>query len=304
MLEKFLVYGSNGAQGGAMVRALLAQDKRVRVLARDTAQSAFRRDRRVEVVAGDLDDPKSLRDASEGVSGIYLMMPLSFDHPRVSSWGRNAIDAASQSSASLLVFNASGLVPDAPVGIPALDQKLELLRYLRDARIPNITLSGTLYMGNLGAPWSASSIVHQGVLAYPLPEALRVSWLSWEEAAAYAVAAFTRPDLGARKAVLQLGGAEALTGGQLARSLSRALDKPIRYFQLPLPQLEASLSQMFGARAGAELAEYYGWLSQPRERSLLDVDITTARTELPVPQRRFDEWSRDFPWTMLAGGNR
>jgi len=302
MLEKYLVYGANGAQGGAMVRALLARDKRVRVLARDPSRCAFVGDRRVEIMAGDLDDAASLRRASSGVSGVYLMMPLCFDHARVNRWAQSAIDAASDSSASLLVFNASGLVPDTAVGLPALDQKREIEGYLRNARIPSISLRGTLYMGNLGAPWSAPAIVHRGVLAYPLPEAQRVSWLSWEEAAAYALAAFGRPDLAARRAVLQLGGAEALTGTQIAESVSRALKRPVRYQQLPLEHLEAGLNQHFGAPAGTELAAFYGWLAEPRERSPLDVDISVARAELPIVPRRFTDWAAEFPWTLLAGG--
>lgn len=302
MLEKFLVYGANGAQGGAVVRALLSRDKRVRVLARDPSRSAFAGDRRVEVVAGDLDDAASLRRASSGMSGVYLMMPLCFDHPRVGRWARSAIAAASDSSASLLVFNAGGLVPETPSGLPAFDQKREIEGFLRDARIPSISLRGTIYMGNLGAPWSAPAIVHQGVLAYPLPAEQRVSWLSWEEAAAYAVAAFERPDLAARRAVLQLGGAEALTGTQIAEAISRALRKPVQYQQLALPHLEAGLNQAFGAPAGTELAAYYAWLAQPRERSPLDVDISAARAELPIVQRRFSDWALEFPWTLLAGG--
>jgi uncharacterized protein YbjT (DUF2867 family) len=304
MSEKYLVYGANGGQGGAMVRALLAKEKRVRVVARNPGRSVFRDDPRVEVVTGDLDDLASLQRACDGVSGIYLMLPLNFDHPRVSRWGQNAIDAASGSSASLLVFNAGGLVPDAPVHLPMLETKREVERYLRDSRIPSVTLRGTLYMGNLAAPWSAPSIVHRGVVSYPLPEEMLVSWISWEESAAYALAAFSRPDLGAQKAMLQLGGAEALTGTQLAAALSRAVGKPLRYAPLALEQLEQGLNQFFGAPAGTQLAEYYAWLARPRERSLLDVDITRARLELPVPQRRFQDWALETPWTILAGGGQ
>ncbi len=302
MSEKYLVYGANGGQGGAVVRALLARDERVRVLARDPARSAFRGDERVEVVQGDLEDPASLRRASEGVTGVYFVVPLGFDYQRASRWGRNAIDAACSAGVSLLVFNASGLLLNEMVGLGPFDGKLELRRYLERASIPSITLGSTLYMGNLAAPWSAPSIVQQGVLAYPLPEDMRVSWISWEEAAAYAVAALKRPDLAAEKAALQLGGAEALTGTELAAALSRVLRKPIRYVSLPLPQLELGLNQAFGAPAGSELAANYAWLARPRERSLLDVDIRRARAELPVPERRFEDWARDVPWASFSGG--
>lgn len=304
MSEKYLVYGANGGQGGAVARALLARGKRVRVLARQPERSAFLGDERVEVVPGDLDDLASLQRASDGVTGVYLMIPLSFDYPRTSRWGRNAIDAASRSGAELLVFNTSGVLLDEPVGLGSFDGKLELRRYLQQARIPSITLSGTLYMDNLAAPWSAPSIVHQGIVAYPLPPEQRVSWLSWQEAAAFAVAAFDRADLAARKVVLALGGAEALTGPEIAAALSRVLHKPVHYANLPLAQLEAGLNQAFGAPAGTELAANYAWLTRLRERSPLEVDVTRARAELPVPERRFESWASEVPWSMLAGAGR
>jgi uncharacterized protein YbjT (DUF2867 family) len=301
MLEKYLVYGAGGAQGGAVVQALLAQGARVRLVARDPRRSPFGGDGRVEVVAGDLDDRDSLRRACDGVTAVYLMMPLAFDYRKMLSWGRNAIDAASDSGASRLVFNTGGLVPERAVGIPMLDTKVELERYLQQARVPSVTLRGTLFMGNLGAPWSAPTIVHQGVLAYPLPEDLRVSWLSWEEAAAYAVAALARPELAAAKAVFQIGGPEALTGSELAASIARALGRPVEYARLPLAQLELGLNRQFGVPAGSQLAEYYGWLAQARQRSLLEVDLSAVRAALPVPQRSFEAWAHEFPWAMLAG---
>lgn len=301
MSEKYLVYGANGGQGSAVVRALLARGRRVRVLSRDPARCAFRDDARVEVVTGELDDASSLRRASEGVTGVYLMIPLSFDYPRADRWGRNAIDAASDANVRLLVFNTSGLLLKEPVGLASFDGKLELRRYLAQARIPSITLGGTLFMGNLAAPWSAPGIVHRGVLAYPMPENQRVSWISWEQAAAYAVAAFERPDLGASKTALELGGPEPLTGIELAAALSRVLQKPISYFNLPLPQLAAGIDQAFGAPAGRELADNYAWLARPRERSPLDVDPTRARAELPVPEQRFEDWASKVPWAALAG---
>lgn len=301
MQEKYLVYGAHGFQGGAVVRALLAQGKRVRVLARTPAASPFARDERIELVSGDFDDVASLRRASAGVDGVYLMMPLSFDHPRVTQWGKNAIDAAADSSAQLLVYNTSGLVPDVPVGLPSLDTKHALERYLHDSRIPSISLRGTLYLGNLGAPWSGPRIVHHGVIAYPVPKDLRICWLSWEEAAAYAVAALARPDLAARKRVLQLGGAEAIVATRLTSAIADTLKKPMRYVELAPSELEAGMTPVLGARASAELAEFYRWVSEPRERSPLDVDTAAARAELPVPQSSVEAWAKNFPWSMVAG---
>jgi uncharacterized protein YbjT (DUF2867 family) len=303
MTEKFLVYGGNGAQGGAVVRALLAKGAKVRLFTRSLEDGQFQRDSRVELALGDLDDLPSVRAASRGVSGIYAMMPLAYDSEKVLRWGHNAIDAAADAGARMLVFNTSGRGTGHPTGVPMLDVKLELERYLQESRVPSVTLRTTLFMGNLGAPWSAPSLFHQGVLAYPLPADLPVSWISWEEAAAYAVAALERPDLGARKLVLQSGGAEALTGDQLAEIMSGVLGKPVRYHALALEQLEPALNAMLGAPAGTEIARYYRYLGTTGSGNLA-VDLAPLRAELPVPQRKFEAWAREFPWAMLAGAGK
>lgn len=300
MTEKILVYGGNGAQGGAVVRALLAQGARVRLLTRSPQSGQFQRDSRIELAVGDLDDAASVKAATAGVSGVYLMLPLCYDSKKLVRWGRNAIDAAVDAGTRMLVFNTGGRGTGQAVGVPLLDAKHEVERYLQEARVPSLTLRTTLFMGNLGAPWAAAPLFNQGVLSYPLPADLPVSWISWEEAAAYAVAALRRPDLGARKLVLQSGGAEALTGRQLAEIMSRVLDRPVRYSALALEQLEPALNAMLGAPAGTEIARYYAYLAA--SGATLAVDLAQLRAELPVPQLKFEAWARDFPWAQLASG--
>lgn len=301
MVKPTLVYGATGAQGGAVVRALLADGARVRILTRSPALNPFAADERVEAVHGDFDDPASLRRASQGVGGVVLVMPLVFERERVVRWGRRAIDAAIEARAGTLVFNTSGVVPAAPSGVAALDIKLELEAYLQQADVPSVTLRSTVYMGNLAAPWSAPALVHQGVLAYPLPAEQRVSWISWEEAAGYALAALKRPDLAARKPVLCTGGPQALTGAQAADILGHVLGRSVAYVALPLAQFEAGLNASLGAPAGTEIARLYRWMSEPTSGNPLDVDLGPLRAELSVPQASLEQWARSVHWSQLAG---
>lgn len=70
-----LVTGATGAQGGALVPRLLAQGLRVRALTRNPDKPAARALSALgaEVVAGDLDNPASLRAACEGAWGVFAV---------------------------------------------------------------------------------------------------------------------------------------------------------------------------------------------------------------------------------------
>ena len=113
-----------------------------------------------------------------------------------------------------------------------------------------------MYTGNIAAPWSVPAPVHQGVPAYPLPADRRVSWISWEEAAAYAVAALKRSDLATRKPLFQTGGPQALTGPELAAVMQRVLDRPVSFVAVPLHQFEAGLNASLGVPVVTEIARF------------------------------------------------
>ena len=67
-----LVLGATGTTGGEVARQLIAAGERPRLLVRSSAKAhAF--EGKAEIVAGDLDDEKSLPAAMRGVDRLYLM---------------------------------------------------------------------------------------------------------------------------------------------------------------------------------------------------------------------------------------
>lgn len=96
----------------------------MRVLLREGATNPFGASD--EVARGELADAASLRRASAGVDGVYLVMPVAADRAQVVQWGRNAIDAAFAADVGMLVLNTSSIAANGPVGVPAIDAKLEL----------------------------------------------------------------------------------------------------------------------------------------------------------------------------------
>ena len=296
--KTLLVCGSTGAQGSAVVRAALSSGLAVRVLLRHGTPNPF--GDAVEVARGDYDDESSLLSAVSGAGAVYLVLPTAGEYAKRHHWACNVIDASVQAGAGMLVFNTSSVGADAATGVAEIDSKMEVERHLQDAEIPSVILRTTMYMGNLKGPWIASSIVHKGVLAMPLPADQPVSWISWEEAAGYAVAAVHAPGLAMRKPILQTGGNRALSGAEVADIIGGVLGKPIRYVQLPVPEFEAGLSAAFGAEAANNIARFYDWVMDPLNANPLEVDLHPLRAVLPAPQVDFVAWAKQVPWLDLA----
>jgi NAD(P)H dehydrogenase (quinone) len=294
-LGSVLVYGAAGAQGSAIVRAALAAGATVRVLLRQGTANPF--GDAVDIVRGDLADPARLHLASLGVDKVVLMLPQIADRMMVAQFGRNAIDAAKAAAVKLLVLNTSGPVPPARTGVAAIDAKVDLEAYLRASEISSIIVRPTLYMGNVSAPWSAPAIVHNGVFAYPLPADFQVTWISWEDLAAYIVEGLKRPDLAGR--AFNVGGPEVLTGTGIAAELSIAVGRPVAYVPVPLADFAAALNAAFGSRMGDEITAFYAWI-QKQAVSPLAVDPKPALTELPIRPTAFAEWAKAQDWQALA----
>lgn len=298
-IETVLVYGAAGAQGSAIVRAALSKGVHVRVLLRPGRANPFGGS--VDVVRGDLADRESLDRASLGVDKVVLTLPLLHDRLALVRLGRNAVDAARAAGVTLIVLNTSGPLSDGTIGSAFADALADTHAYLASSGVPAITLSPTVFCGNLTEPWSAPVIVDNGVVAYPLPADFPVSWISWEDLASYAVAALARPDLAGR--AFRVGGPEALTGIAVAEALSGAIGRSVTYFAVPLPDFAEGLAQRFGRAAASEVAAYYAWL-QAQPASPLAVDIGPALEALPIAPTRFADWARAQAWSDLASGQR
>src|SRR5262245_27511925 len=72
-----IVLGATGTNGREVVRALLGLGEWVRAVVRDPAKAAGLAAERVEVVAGELTQPKSLERAFAGGSCLFLLAPVS-----------------------------------------------------------------------------------------------------------------------------------------------------------------------------------------------------------------------------------
>jgi uncharacterized protein YbjT (DUF2867 family) len=111
--------------------------------------------------------------------------------------------------------------------------------YLQASGVPSIVLRPTFYTEILLGPWIRPGILEQGLVAFPLPGDLPMSWISATELAGYSLAALDRHDLAGR--TFDIGGPEALTGRDLAACLSEALGRSISFVSISPDDYESAL---------------------------------------------------------------
>ncbi len=296
--KKVLVYGVNGVQGGAVARRLLRAGHAVRGLVRDERGADALRGEGVEPAFGDLSDPKSLRKATESCDAVFLVLPLEYDRVKVLAWTTNAIDAAGAAGVERLVFNTSGRVPPEPTDVAAFEVKREAEAYLEESAVPHVVLRPPFYMENFEAPWVASGISDGGVVAYPIPQQVKVSWLSVDDMAALSAEALFRPELSGL--ALDVGGPEALDGEGVAAAFSRALGREVRYQAIPPDEFEAGLRDAVGDTAAADIAAVYRWMAENEDSRLFVSDPGEIREQFQAEPMDLEEWASRREWAGPA----
>lgn len=285
-----LVYGATGTQGTPVEDQLLRQGKDTRVVTRDAGRAAHWAARGAQVAVADLGDPESLRAANAGIERVVLQLPLQYDFELHESYGRNAVDAAKSAGVELVVFNTSAHVLTGE-DVHAYEARQVVVDYLRESGIPNVVIRPTFYYEIFLGPWIRPGIVDSGVVAFPLPAQFPMSWISAEEAAAYAVAALDRPELAGQE--FDVGGPEALTGDDIAACFAAVVGRSMTYMSIDPDEYERALAPIFGETVAFEVAAQVRCMIR---RGTGAVDMTATRAELGVEPLPLARWISKHNW--------
>ncbi|QTL51222.1 SDR family oxidoreductase [Priestia aryabhattai] len=281
--DKVLVYGAGGVQGGAVARKLLKEGYTVHTITRSSDKAAQLQEQGITAFVGDLSDAESLTSAHDGVSKVFLLLPVDYDLEHNRQFIRNTVDAAKDANIKLLVVNTSSFVPDDATSVAGFEIKRELITYVKQSGIPSIILQPTFYMENFLIP----GVLGNQTLAYPVPADSAIAWISMEDVAAYGVYALNHPELAGQ--TLPIVGPEALTGNQLAEQFSAALDREIQFYSLPVEAFEEWLAPVLGKETAGGLADSYKWVGLNTEL-LPKPDQVTNEMRAAVPGTPFAEW--------------
>jgi len=283
------VIGATGAQGGAVVRALVDQGAfRVRAVSRNPSAYTGPAE---EVIGADLADPQSLRAAFEGAHGVFA----------VSSWiggtsidevmqGRNAVDAAAAAGVRHFVWSTLPNVEAISGGafdVPHFTDKARVDDLVRAAGFEHVTfVEAPFYFENLATVMSPQPLPDGRTgWALPIPGDARVVHAgSIEDIGGVVAGAFGNPDIVGSGSYLS--SAAGLMSFQDLADVLGSQGREVGIVEVP-PAVYATFFP--GADEMAQMMGY--WVAHTYLGPDGDAAIAAARQVSTTPSTNFASWA-------------
>jgi uncharacterized protein YbjT (DUF2867 family) len=242
-----LIVGATGTLGGEICRLLTEKKQPVRALVRATSNPervARLKELGVDIAVGDLKDRSSLEAACRGVSAVVTTASATVSRQEgdsIESVDRQGqldlVDAAERAGvARFVLISFPANEPDYP--LQAAKRAVE--NRLRQSRLSYTILQPTFFMEVWLGPHLGFDAANGTAQIYGSGQN-KISWISFQDVAKFAVAALESPV--ATNATIELGGPDALSPLEVVRLVEQTLGKTIAVQHVPEEALRAQHSQ-------------------------------------------------------------
>lgn len=298
------VVGATGAQGGGLIRAILADPRSefaARAITRDVASAKARELERLgaEVVAGDVDDPASIERAFAGAYGAFAVTFFwnHFTPERETAQARGMAQAAQRAGLKHVIWST---LEDSRRFVPLSDNRMPTLggRY----KVPHFDAKGEAdhFFIDLGVPTTFlltsfywDNFIHFGMgpkkgedgsyrLTLPLRDQ-KLPGIAAEDIGRCAYGIFKEGPGLVGKTIGVAG--EHSSGAELARGLARALGRDIRYQEVGFEDY-----RRFGFPGADDLGNMFQFNVEFQKEFRAAREVEAARRLNPALQS-FDEWA-------------
>lgn len=232
-----LITGATGQQGGAVARELLKKGWKIRALTRKPDGDKARELAKLgaQIVPGDLDDAKSLREALTGVWGVWAVQNTwEAGVEKEEQQGKQLAKLAKDAGVQHFVYSSVGSA-HRKTGIPHFENKWRVEETVRSLKFPStVIIRPVFFMENLLGPW----FLQGDKLAAALQPTTSLQMVAVEDIGKMGALAFEKAS--------ELNGSEidiagdSVTIPQAAEILSAALGKKLEFMQLPISAVRAN----------------------------------------------------------------
>jgi uncharacterized protein YbjT (DUF2867 family) len=297
------VIGATGAQGGGLVRAILA-DPHGEFTARAITRNPESDNARglsamgAQVVAADIDNPASIEKAFTGAYGAFCVT-FFWDHLSPEKEKLHAKTMAEAARAAGLKHVIWSTLEDTrrwvPLDdnrmptlmerykVPHLDAKGEADRYFIESGVPTTLLLTSFYWDNLIHFGMGPKPDQSGTLTFTLPMGRsKLPGIAAEDIGkcAYGIFKAGQPVIG--KTVGVAG--EHLSGEEMANALARALGRDVRY-----NEVEPAVYRSFGFPGAEDIGNMFQFKRDFEREYRAPRDVNRSR-ELNPDLQTFDAW--------------
>ncbi len=297
------VFGATGAQGGGLVHAILNDNNAgfaVRAVTRDIYSDKAKELSAMgaEVVAADIDDPVSVRNAMKGSYGAYCVTFFwaHFSPEKEMAQAKIMAEAAKEAGVEHVIWSTledtrkwvpldDDRMPTlmGKYKVPHFDAKGEANRYFVDAGVPTTFLVASFYWDNLIYFGAGPKRGPDGVLAITFPMGdKKLSGIAAEDIGKCAYGIFKKGTSLAGKTIGIAGGEP--TCQQMADSLSMALGEKVKY-----NDVSPDVYRSFGFPGAEDLGNMFQFYRDFEEVCCRTRDIRFSK-ELNPDLKSFDGW--------------
>jgi len=246
------VVGATGAQGGAVVRAILedpSHEFTARAITRDvnSAKAKALAAAGAEVVHADVNDVESLKRAFAGAYGAYCVTFYwaDFSAENELKQAKNMADAAKAEGLKHVVWSTledtrkfyplddESRMPnvDGKYKVPHFDAKGEADQFFKDAGVPTTYMMASFYWDNFIHFGAGPTRGEDGKLVLNMPMANnKMGGIGTDDIGRSALGIFKRPDLIGQTVGIA---SDFITGEEIAKQMSDALGEPVTYNAVP-----------------------------------------------------------------------
>lgn len=297
------VMGATGAQGGGLVRAIMADKDSgftARAITRNPNSDRARAVAKLgaEVVAADIDDPASIQQAFTGAYGAFCVT-FYWEHlspEKEKDHARNMADAAKAAGVKHVIWSTledtrqwvpldDNRMPTLMDNykVPHLDAKGEADRYFTESGVPTTLLLTSFYWDNLINFGMAPKPDQTGTLSFTLPMGnSKLPGIAAEDIGKCAYGVFKNGQSYIGTTVGIAG--EHLSGAEMAEKLGRILGREVRY-----NEVEPAVYRSFGFPGADDLGNMFQFKRDFEEDYRRPRDVSRSR-ELNPDLQSFDTW--------------
>ncbi|RKX28740.1 MAG: hypothetical protein DRP46_08190 [Candidatus Zixiibacteriota bacterium] len=233
-MKKILVIGGHGMLGRPVVRRLVKEEFPVRVMARDTSKAAGLLPSETEIVAGDLRDVESIREAAAGADIVYLSLATERHkaefRPELDGT-KNVIEALSDRDNIIISkLSAMGVKPTGGWWLDA-DQKYEAEELIKGSGHPYLIFRPTWFFESLPLFIQGKKLAIMGKPPHP------TYWISGDDYGRMVAEAFRK---GLTDRTFNAQGTVPMTFDEAAKLFINAYRPELKITHIPLLVLRAA----------------------------------------------------------------